>query len=65
MLFFLLYGGVLKYFILANLHGVADACQLCASKGLYVAIPRGEGQKDAIILQGAAKYLTTNTMTLP
>lgn len=64
MLFFLLYRGILKYFILANLHGVAYVCQLCTSEGSHVAIPRGKSQKYAIILQCAAEYITTDAVPL-
>lgn len=53
-----------SYFIFANLHGVADVCQLRASEGLYVAIPRGKSQKDTIILKGAAVYITTDAVPL-
>lgn len=64
MLFFLLYRGILKYFIFANLHGVAGVCQLCTSEGSLVAIPRGKSQKYAIILQGATEYITTDAVPL-
>ena len=50
------------YFILANFHSVADACQFSASEGFHVAIPRCISQKYTIILQDAAQYITTNAV---
>lgn len=64
MLFFFYIGGILRYFIFADLHGVADVCQLCTSEGSHVAIPQGESQKYAIILQGATEYITTDAVPL-
>ena len=55
---------LLRYFILANLHGIADVCQLCAPEGSHVAIPWRVSQEYAVILQGTAVYVTAYTMTL-
>lgn len=45
---------LLLYFIVTNLHGIADVGQLCASEGSLVAVPRRICKKYTIILQGAA-----------